>query len=265
MWQPPAIFSERLDLLGEIEVAAALVFPARRLILALCGFLRGHGAGAQSLDWCLEHRERPASEFSLGLLAVSRDPDHMVELLRERSERLTLDAPVIALGLRVSNWLAFEECSGDLFESRPVQQAGLLERLRARLGEQAVQGLAIVPDHRPERAWRWCAPTEQPPAADSAAVDGDASDQTDEIAPRWLPPRPLWLLAQPHPLNERAGIPLYGGPLQLSERAERIEAGWWDGADIARDYFVALSPAGERLWVYRDRRAGRWYLHGRFD
>jgi protein ImuB len=46
---------------------------------------------------------------------------------------------------------------------------------------------------------------------------------------------------------------------------ERLEAGWWDGADIARDYFIARTPGKSLLWVYRQRRepAG-WYLHGIF-
>ena len=42
----------------------------------------------------------------------------------------------------------------------------LVERLRARLGEDAVRGLTLVPDHRPERAWRFAAPGA--PARDAA-------------------------------------------------------------------------------------------------
>ena len=59
--------------------------------------------------------------------------------------------------------------------------------------------------------------------------------------------------------------PDYGGRLEMEHLPERIETGWWDGFDVARDYFVARNPAGERLWVFRDRRSGNWYLHGFFD
>ena len=50
---------------------------------------------------------------------------------------------------------------------------------------------------------------------------------------------------------------------------ERIEAGWWDGAPAARDYFIAQTPAQALVWVYRLRPAppaGQpgWFLHGRF-
>jgi protein ImuB len=76
--------------------------------------------------------------------------------------------------------------------------------------------------------------------------------------------QPPWLLASPRPLRDRDGVPQYGGALRLETLPERIEAGWWDGFDITRDYFVAHSPAGERLWVFHDRRGGGWYLHGLF-
>ena len=85
-----------------------------------------------------------------------------------------------------------------------------------------------------------------------------------------MPPRqqglaqPPWLLPRPRPLQVTHGIPQYSGPLHLEGLPQRIESGWWDGFDITRDYFVAHSPAGERLWVFRDRRGGGWYLHGLF-
>jgi protein ImuB len=51
---------------------------------------------------------------------------------------------------------------------------------------------------------------------------------------------------------------LLGGP-------ERIETAWWDGGDIARDYYIARDLHGVRLWIFRERRSPhRWFLHGVF-
>jgi protein ImuB len=51
---------------------------------------------------------------------------------------------------------------------------------------------------------------------------------------------------------------LLGGP-------ERIESGWWDGADMRRDYYVAKDAAGAILWIYRECTGDRsWFLHGIF-
>jgi protein ImuB len=59
--------------------------------------------------------------------------------------------------------------------------------------------------------------------------------------------------------------PRYEGLLEIEEGPERIESGWWDGGDVQRDYYVARTPAGTRLWIFRERRApAGWFLHGVF-
>ena len=83
--------------------------------------------------------------------------------------------------------------------------------------------------------------------------------------------RPVWLLPQPLALPERQSRPLLDGrPLQLLAGPQRIEAGWWDGMNAARDYFIAQAHDDALVWIYRARlplaqQAGQgWFLHGRF-
>ena len=77
--------------------------------------------------------------------------------------------------------------------------------------------------------------------------------------------RPLWLLHRPRPLAEIGERPHHEGPLELLAGPERIESGWWDGDDAARDYFVARACNESLVWIFRDRRGeGGWYLHGVF-
>ena len=67
-------------------------------------------------------------------------------------------------------------------------------------------------------------------------------------------------------LEEMGSIPCHHGPLKLLAGPERIESGWWDGEDMARDYFIARTADAALLWVYRERSpAGAWYLHGIFS
>lgn len=47
-------------------------------------------------------------------------------------------------------------------------------------------------------------------------------------------------------------------PLPLPEQAvrvllgpERIESGWWDGADVRRDYYRVELRGGRQAWAYR--------------
>ena len=44
-----------------------------------------------------------------------------------------------------------------------------------------------------------------------------------------------------------------------------LQSGWWDGADVKRDYFIAQTCDQATVWIFRERRhPGGWYLHGIF-
>ena len=250
---PPARFSAVLQLPAPVEQAGALLFAARRLIEELCGWLAATGKGAQRLAFMLEHEGRDDTRFELNLVAATRDPAHLASVLGERLPRLALPCPAITLAMESEMLLPLASANLSFLpdaHAGPESADRLVERLRARLGEKAVQGFDTLPDHRPARAWRACEPGRE-------SGTGGA----------WAPSaRPLWLLPSPRPLAEIGEVPQYEGPLTLLTTPERIESGWWDGHDIAREYFVAANPAQSLLWIYRDPRAnGGWFLHGFFS
>jgi protein ImuB len=122
--------------------------------------------------------------------------------------------------------------------SHHLARLQLLERLQARLGKEKVQTLALGNDHRPEYAW----------AMKNVSQHNAVSN---------YPLRPLWLLPQPRLMNDN-DITLLAGP-------ERIEAGWWDGKSVQRDYYIARNGKGSVFWIYRQHRGTlRWYMHGIF-
>jgi protein ImuB len=100
-----------------------------------------------------------------------------------------------------------------------------------------VAGLCAVADHHPERAW--------------ASLPAGRAHRPSPVGGSL---RPLWLLKEPRPLSHQDGRPYLCGPLEAESGPERIEPGWWDGQDIARDYFVAHGSHGTRFWIYRDLR-----------
>lgn len=249
---PPPHFASRLVLPAEVDNTEALLFAARRQLLELGGFLRARGAGVSRLVLALGHRGRAPSRLELGLLSPSRDAGHLFTLLHTRLEQFTLSAPVDELVLTAEGLSPLAEEESPLFDARPrVQAQGeqLLEKLRVRLGAEAVHGCDVVAEHRPERAWRRCAPGSAGKAAAAATIFGH---------------RPLWLLDTPEPLEEVDGQPCRGGKLHLLSGPERIEAGWWN-AGISRDYFVAEDSRHARLWIFREHRQRRWFLHGVFS
>ena len=246
---PPARFHARLELPAEVTQTEALLFATRRLLVQLEGFLAARSGGVQRLVLRLFHAESRATEVPIGLVAPARDAAHFTVLARERFAGVALREPVRALTLAADDIVPLAGESLGLFadtHGAPGDWPKLVERLRARLGSPQVQGLAAAADHRPEQASRAAEPGAQYALA---------------LAPG---PRPFWLLPEPQPLAEVGAVPHHGGPLSLLAGPERIESGWWDGADAVRDYFVAATPARELVWVFRSRRPAGWFLHGLF-
>lgn len=276
-FQPPARFSAELELPAEAPDAPALIFACRRLIEELGGFLLARQGGVQHLSWRLFHADQPPTGFRLGSVRPERDPGYWLGLLRERMERLQLPAPVRAIGLASETLRPLAATPAELFPDSRIACApdpALLDRLRARLGNDAIRGLALALDHRPERAWRWCALEQAGANADRRNANGRGKGQAGQLRGPSRGDgtgvltdgdRPLWLLSEPQPLLLHASRPWLGGPLDLGSGCERIETGWWDDFEVARDYYVATAETGERLWIYRDMRGDRgWYLHGIF-
>jgi protein ImuB len=236
---PPPAFASRLVLAAPVHEAEALLFAARRLLPELEGWLGLRQAGVQELELVCCHEDAADTVLRLGFVQPARAAPRMLLLLSETLARTRLPAPVHAIVLHASRILPLAASNTDLFQAHAQEGDGdlLLERLRIRLGKEAVHGIAPVADHRPERAWRHC----------EAGIDSASPGN---------PHRPLWLL--PRPLACRDGrLVLKAGP-------ERIESGWWDGMEVARDYYVAQDQTGVRLWVYCERISGEWFVHGLF-
>ncbi len=242
----PLRFTSRCEFAAPVTDTTALLFPLQRLLAGLQGYLRSLDRAVQRYTLCLEHHRRAATRLTIGLSRPGRDAAQLLALARERLAASTLSAPVHGLGIEAHELLQPLVLQSDLFtraaqHTEQLQQ--VIDRLAARLGESAVQTLSSTADHRPERAWRMSAASIAAPAAGPAAAP--------EAAP--APVRPCWLL--PEPLRIDMPQELLAGP-------ERIESGWWDGADIARDYYLARGADGAQLWVFHDLRGGGWHMHG---
>ncbi len=253
---PPERFHARLGLPAPVATHEALLFPLHRLLRELAGFLTARGMGAAVLEITLHSTRVVSTRVQLRLIAPSRDAQHLANLVRERLERLTLEAPVEEVRLDVDALLPLADQPLDLFAGpRTPDEARtqLTERLQARLGRDAVRAAACSAEHRPERAWHYVEPGTQTLASASSSLVFARDSH-----------RPLWLLPEPIALDIRDGQPYRRGTLTLEPSYERIESGWWDGGEIARDYFVAFNPQGQQFWIFREMHTAHWFLHGIF-
>ena len=244
---PRERFRERCDFETEIEHVAYLEKALEPLIERCARFLRERQAGVQTLQLRLKHREGSATRVQLGLASITSERRRLADVLCQKLVRLTLKAPVRGMELISGPLRGLSASSLDVFAglgagSRDTAPQ-LVERLRARLGEAAVYGVVLIPEHRPEAAWRRVHELR----LTSATKSGERM-----IDPKM--PRPVWLLDEPVPVIKP----------EILQGPERIESGWWDGKGVARDYYVARQSHGAKLWVFQERRSKRWYLHGVF-
>ncbi|HLK70399.1 MAG TPA: DNA polymerase Y family protein [Steroidobacteraceae bacterium] len=245
-FQLPQVYRARCVFDYDLHDLQGLLFPMQRLLQEFQGYLRARDRAVLSFTLELEqvrradgHREH--SQLVIGLSTPTREAARFLMLVRERLQNLVLSAPVSALTLFADVFTAPAIVQADLFGSE-TQQLGelayLLDRLRARLGTEAVQGLQLQADHRPERAWG-CVP---------------AAPWTSpmRLAPTEAP-RPAALLPEPRRIEP---------PTSLLQGPERIASGWWDGDEVRRDYYRTRAPDGSQQWVFHDLSEDAWYLQG---
>jgi protein ImuB len=227
---PPPRYRRRLDLDVEIDDWQALLFPLRRLFDEFEAYLRARQVTTSQLSVVLSRRRTESETFQLRTTTPTWDASVFLRLLRERWNARPPSAPASELRLRADRFVALQSPQTQLFDdghSEGEAWNSLVDRMRARLGDEALWRPGLAEDHRPEHAW---------------TRDGEAHSA------RALPARPPWLLQRPQKWKPRGPMP---------SAPERISGGWWDGAPMSRDYYRA-----DDLWVYQDRKSGDWYVHG---
>lgn len=243
---PPAVFYDALWFGFEIRQSNELLPAMNQLLENFCDFLWHTQLATSRLEWQLLRAKNDRFRLEIRSSQAHNDPERWLELSALRLEQQTLSDDIEGLALRADQWVARDVQGQDLFNDNqpkePLHQ--LIDRLRGRLGLESVQHIALRDAHLPEFA--------QHISAESLAT---SHPQT------LCQQRPFWLLKEPQPLHLQAGQPYWRGPLNLIHGPERIEDNWWQ-RPTSRDYYIADARNGERLWLFKDRRGGRWYLHG---
>lgn len=266
----PDTFHAKFELMARVELAPAMLFGARRLMLQMAGWLaaRHCGVTTYTLRWCHDAmRSKTAGdggELTVRTAQATRDIEHLTRLLAEHLAKVQLLAPVGDLELIAVDVQTLDEKTLSLLPEPTQVGEGLalvLERIAARLGPERVLRPVILEDHRIEWMCHW-----QPAPAKRARKLNRAPEM----------PQPTFILPEPLRLAVRGHRPLYQGVLQLLAGPHRVEGGWWDrtttGGEattrhLSRDYWVALSEHAGVLWIFQTRLAEdetAWFLHGMF-
>lgn len=249
-----------------------LLALSERLLTDLTCDLRAQGLGVSTLDVTWRRLRMTPQVITLRLARPSSRTKHLWSLLRPRLERLHLGGGVEEVYVRAAQTDRLSDEQLSLWAEEAQEQSGaqaaawgeLLDRFGHRLGTGAVTRPVLVASHVPESSFRW-----ENASDDRHRPDGRGAP-TEPLRRRERPSR---LFDFPEPVRVLALVP-DGPPAQLIRRGEtlnivasagpeRIAMPWWTGEpESLRDYFRIQDERGHRLWVFRDRALGRWFLHG---
>ncbi|MBN8432286.1 DNA polymerase Y family protein [Microbulbifer salipaludis] len=253
-FEPPAEFDSELFFPSPLDNSEQLLFPAGRLVRELCRQLQRRQLYSQRLCWTLDYGSRGSQQVTVDISQPLLDPQRLIALTKLQFERVTLKEPVQALALKCQQLQAIESHSlrEDFFDegSKQHESYQLIDKLKARLGHQALSAVTLKESYLPEQAWQ---------NADSLTLHSKARGH--QLTPVHAP-RPNWLLSRPDRIQQRDHKLFYDGELRLLQGPERIDGYWWQHHRHARDYYIARGEQGSLYWVFQDLTSEHWFLHG---
>lgn len=285
-----AILGHRIGLLID-EVSSRLAARERGALRLIC-----------RLQLCEDH---PPRQVEIGLFTPTVDAKHLhqLTLMALQSQPLAANAHRLIVTIELSGPL--REHQQRLFEDQPTGGARralgrLVETVATRLGSDAVLGVALTEQPRPEAAYRLYPLAGMPQQAKRQRLDGRQhplatgtlksprrTTLTASSGPRRSDPlrRPLLLHHRPHRVDVEVS-PTARMPLVVRVEhddvpgccrthrvlhcwgPERIDMRDVDQRPERRDYYRVETEDGQWFWLFHRSRPGEqptWYWHGQFD
>ena len=247
--------------------------------------LERRGEGARLFELLLFRVDGAVTRISAGASLPLREPVPVGRLFHERLATLgaVLDP---GYGFDLVRLSAFATAAIDTPQADLGGETGTTsedvalfsDRVRARLGRNAMLMPLLVESHLPERAASLVPADGEPPERKAPAAP---RKDVDFSPSRRTPERPLRLFHRPEPIDVPVTEIPEGPPLNFrwrramhrvarAEGPERIAPEWWREEQDAptRDYFRVEDSDGHRYWLFREGlyeaegASPRWYLQG---
>lgn len=226
--------------------------------------LQGRGEFAQKLIIQLfcEYSGR-AHVIELQPASPNRNLELFIKLLGNKLSEVNLENPIKQIEVEV---IPCPERIQQLsfFEPRVSDQEKLSQLVSVLNQASLTTGFLRPKDEiLPEESWSVTSEFEEyKPVEDDVEIEG----QSFQIRPAYSfslaqAPRPSRLLKKPKRLSTQE---LDRFQFLSHQPIERLEDSWWENSR-GRDYFFALAPQGQFVWLFYDRIETQYYLHGYFD
>lgn len=254
-----------------------------------CEALGRAGLGARAVAFAAERVDGTTQSIRVGLSRPSREPAHLLRLLKRRIAEVAPGWGLDSLGLHAIRVepLGAEALGPKLAGDAPPDLAPLVDVVADRTDGRVWRDSPVESDV-PERSVARTRPLD-PPNTGAAPLRADDVRRLDRRArthpwdPRW--PRPARLLHRPEELHHVIAELPDRAPARFTWRGttyrvtgsdgpERVGGEWWRRlaeTHAVRDYWQVEVGDGQRFWLYR-RGDGlrpetgdlRWFLHGMF-
>jgi protein ImuB len=267
---PPEVFSRSADMPFHSSQIESLLRLAESLLIELKHFLFAKKVCTKELKLtCRHNRDQAPSMRIIRSNRLLRNEKDWLLLVQHQLQPHPIEYEVSQLDVYVDTFFAEPNHSYQLFpelknsEEENLSWATLVDGLSARLGTNMITILEEHADARPEKAQY------THPALEFNSSKTTRKTPLPQVYTPASVPKPLWLLSPPIRLVTKKNKPYRTGELRLLCGPERIESGWWDGAPIRRDYYIAQDEDLTQLWIYCELstdsiNSKRWFLHGLF-
>ena len=249
-YQPPTCFEDTLWFGFEIQNRQELYPAMKRLLTHFCQFLENTQLSSGIIEWHCRKLQGSNKSFNVFSETAREQPEIWFELSCLQMENFSMPEGIEGLSLFVDSLEEAVPPPQDLFHANlhRLSRYGIVDRLRSRLGLQAVGYLDYRHEHLPEDA-----------VIETHSID----PQRVKHNAKPLGQRPLWLFPEPHPIHQEGQQLFWNGVLKIIYGPERIEDQWWN-TPVSRDYYIAHTSKKQPIWLYQDRHNNRWYVHGLF-
>lgn len=260
-------FQDRLPCIEPIVTLTGIEIALQRLLEALCSRLQREGKGLRKAYFRGYRTDGSASGVEISTSRATQNKAHLFYLF---AIKLSTIEPASGIELFVLEATTVEDYRPaqerlwtDTSRAGGQEVAELLDRVAAKIGNDAIRKYLPAEHWWPERSFKTAASLDEQPTSQW---------RTDRL-------RPLVLLSLPELIRVTAPVPdyppmnfRYKSKLHTIRRAdgpERIEQEWWIGEGQHRDYYAVEDEEGGRYWLFRSghytaERTEEWFIHGFF-